>query len=298
MVHPVVDIERWIGRYPLGAAWARVDAEHGPSFWYNAPSDIFSPRDLALTEQMRAAVGGPDAMGPSLPVDVLLPALGEPPRREVSKIGGLPYRARGPWPTDGAEKPLTFLGQLCLADSRDVLRGFSRDELPGDVLLVFHDDTDDGLMWSEGEGAQLHFEWQPLGLAESDLVTATEVPEQPVAWTATYFERYRSTEHADVRLPLRYRDIDIEVSGEYWASKIGGVPVWQQREDEAEGLGRYFACLHSINPAEDEYPFPNVEKPAWGRHPHSQNFLMLGDVGTLYLFAKGGGKVGWLMQCG
>jgi hypothetical protein len=298
MIHPTVEIERWIARYPLAATWAQLDVERGPDFWYNAPSDIFSPRDLALTEQMRSAVGGAAAMGPGTPVDVLLPALGEPPRREVSKISGLPYRPRGAWPTDGAGKPLTFLGQLCLADSRDVLSGFSREELPGDLLLIFQDDVDDGLMWSEGEGSQLHFEWQPLGLAESELVTAAEVPTPSVLWTPTFFERYRSTEHAEVRLPLRYRDIEIEVSGTYRASKIGGVPVWQQSEEEAEGLGRYFGCLHSINPCEDEYPFPNVPQPPWGRRPYSQGFLMLGDVGTLYLFAKGGGEVGWLMQCG
>lgn len=53
----------------------------------------------------------------------------------------------------------------------------------------------------------------------------------------------------------------------------------------------------SINPAEDEYPFSNVPKPSWGSSPHAEGFLMLGDVGTLCLFAKGRGRVGWLMQC-
>lgn len=53
----------------------------------------------------------------------------------------------------------------------------------------------------------------------------------------------------------------------------------------------------SINPAEDEHPFPNVPQPSWGSLPHDHGFLMLGNVGTLYLFAKGRGRVGWLMQC-
>lgn len=298
MVHPVVDIARWVARNPLSAKWARLDAEEARESRYYAPSDIASPRDLALTEQMREAAGGETTLGPGVPVDVLLPALGEPPRREVSKIGGLPYRPREPWPADAAGKPLSFLGQLCLADSRDLLSGYSRDELPGDVLLIFQDDTDDGLVWNEASGSQLYFEWYPLGLAEDELVSSAEMPEQPITWTPTYFERHRSREHSGGCSMLRYRNITIEVCGCYWASKIGGVPVWQQGEEEAEGLGRYFACLHSINPCEDEYPFPNVPIPPWGRLPYSQNFLMLGDVGTLYLFARGSGGIGWLMQCG
>ncbi|MCC7390477.1 MAG: DUF1963 domain-containing protein [Phycisphaerales bacterium] len=296
MIHPVVDIDRWMQRYPLDADWARLDEQGAMDFLYQMPSDVFSPRDLALTEQFRAAAGGSGALGPGVPVDVLLPALGEPPRPEVSKVGGVPYRARAPWPTDAAGRSLVFLAQLCLADSRGTLPTLGPDDLHGDVLLIFYED-DDEMIWDETSGSPLHFEWQPLGIPEAALMRAEDVPARCSPWTPTYFELHRSTEHAGAT-SVRHRQFEIEVHGAYWASKIGGRPVWQQDEREADGLGRYFASLHSINPAEDEYPFPNVPKPGWGRLPYDQGFLMLGDVGTLYLFAKGGGRVGWLMQCG
>ncbi|MBK7406273.1 MAG: DUF1963 domain-containing protein [Phycisphaerales bacterium] len=296
MIHPPVDIARWIARNPLAAKWARLDAEGAMDFRYEMPSDICSPRDLALTEQFRDAAGGPDALWRGVNVDVLLPALGEPQRPEVSKVGGVPYRPRAPWPTDASGRPHLFLAQLCLADSTGALSAFRRRQLPGDVLLIFCEDDDD-LIWSESSGSRLHFEWQPLGIRSADLMGANELPPRGSPWTPTYFELHRSTDHAGAAM-VRHRERELEVHGTYRSSKIGGLPAWQQGKAEAKGLGRYFASIHSIDPAEDEYPFPNVPTPPWGTQPCDQGFLMLGDVGTLYLFAKGGGRVGWLMQCG
>jgi hypothetical protein len=298
MHHPSAEIAKWLAMFPLDDHIAKLKAQKAPDFWYNPPDDICSPRDLALTEQIRARAGV-SAAGGGVAVDVLLPALGEPPRRAVSKIGGLPYRPRGAWPQGSRGRPLSFLGQICLADSRDVLT-VDRQALPGDVLLIFLDEQDDGLdlIWSENEGARLHFEWQMLGIGDDQLVRPEEVPEQAVQWRPVYFERFRSREYEGEWPLMRLGNAQIEAPFRYAASKIGGLPVWWQDESEADGLGAFFACLHSINPVEEVWPLANVEKSPWGGSPYDEGFLMLGDVGTLYLFAKGNGRVGWLMQCG
>jgi|ERR1043166_755373 hypothetical protein len=296
MIHPEVDIERWISMFPFAEVrdnWRRAY----PDGYYSPPRDIFSPQDLAITQQLRDELGGPPAMGPSKPLDLLLPASGEPPRRCISKIGGVPYRPKGVWPKGTDGKPLSFIAQLCLADSPDILP-MSRSELPGDVLLIFQEGTE--APWGEATdfGSTLKFEWQPIGIPESDLVQPSEAPLQPVNWKPTYFERFRTTDHPNFPPPIEAKADQMEISCCYRASKFGGVPIFQQSEGEADGLGNYFACLHSINPTVEEYPFPNTPVSPWGDWPHDEGFFMLGDVGTLYLFAAGNGRVGWLVQCG
>jgi hypothetical protein len=296
LIHPTVELAKWLDRFSLEQYWAKLDAERAPYFRYYAADGIMSPWNLAVTEQLRCRGGIPRPTSDAVPVDLLLPAFGEPARREVSKIAGLPYMERGAWPRGSDGGLLLFFGQLCLSDSRDLLFGCSDHDLPGDVLLIFQEDVDD-LIWDESHGAKLHFEWRRHGIAESRLITAADMPERLVEWKPTHFQRFRSLECSDNGLVQR-GNLSVEAPGRYAASKIGGLPVWWQDENEAANVGRYFASIHSIHPAGDDHPFPNVPKPDWGALPYGQNFLMLGDVGTLYLFAKGGGAVGWLMQCG
>jgi hypothetical protein len=298
VIYPEVDIQRWITRFPVELVRENWRRKYPKGLEYQAPSDIFSPGDIAVIEQLRALLGGPSALGPGKPVDLLLPVLGEPPQRCCSKIGGLPYRRSGSWPKGHDEKPLSFIAQICLADSRDILNGFGRSDFTEDVLLIFQDGEE--VSWGENYeyGSTLVFEWQPIGIPESELLRPEDIPGHSVRWTPTYFERLRSTEHPTLPKEIDAKADQLGMSGRYWSSKIGGVPVFQQSEEEAEGLGRFFACLHSINPTDEEFPFPNVPVSPWGDRPYDEGFLMLGDVGTLYLFAAGNGPVRWLTQCG
>lgn len=292
-IHQPVDLSRWTSRYPLDEHFRTLDAHSppAPDFWYYQPHDVHSPEDLAITEQMRARVGVPGRS--SVPMDLLLPALGEPEHPAATKVGGVPYWPREEWPLDAAGERMQFVAQVCLADSLDVLPAAFVRKRPGDVLLIFREASDE-MIWSEDEHPPLVFHWRNLDVARPQLANPDDCP--PGLWTPTYFQRLRSRE-SETQGILTHAQHEIEVTGRYTASKIGGLPVWEQSDSEAEGMGSFFAALHSVNPDGAEYPFPNVDIPPWGEYPHSQNFFMLGDVGTLYLFWDGS-RVRWLMQCG
>ena len=73
---------------------------------------------------------------------------GEPQRRDVTKIGGLPYRpTSAKWPTDSTGDPLTFVAQFDFLHSMDIV-----GNLPGELLLVFAETKYDQI-------ESLHFEW-------------------------------------------------------------------------------------------------------------------------------------------
>ena len=80
-----------------------------------------------MVESLRDAKDG--RRGRASPTDLCVWGLGEAPRREMTKVGGVPYLRRDvPWPKSG-RKPWTFFFQINFADSRDLV-----DDLPGDVL--------------------------------------------------------------------------------------------------------------------------------------------------------------------
>ncbi len=291
-IHDRVDLARWLNHFPLDEHYRRLDEEAVSAFRYAPDTDIYSPEDLALLTQMRQRAGlNPDS---GTPFDLLLPAHGEPSNRAASKICGTPYRPKGEWPKDKNGSPLLFLAQICFADSRDVLPASVRSQLPGDVLLIFAENIPDEIVWTEDDGLPLSFEWHSLGIPDDQLVPQGEHPENLFA--PTHFQVLRSTESEECG-QFTYRGLDIEVAACARSSKIGGMPIWQQHESEADGLGTFFAALHAVNPCGMDHPFPNVPVPPWGQYCYSQNFFCLGDAGTLYLFWDGS-RVRWLMQCG
>jgi hypothetical protein len=296
MIHQIVDLKHWAARFPLDAHLRDLDQQGAPDFWYSVPDDINSPADLALTEQWRLRMLSSTRVTRGVATDLLLPALGEPTNRACSKLAGLPYLRRGEWPRSASGDPMAFLGQLCLADSRDVLLA-DRRLLPGDVLLIFQTDPE-GEVSSDEDGSPLHFIWQPLGIPTDELITADELWEPEWWFEPLHFHRYRTVEYPQLALEATHREKTISLSGLYAASKIGGSPVFQQDEPDAGAHGTYFASLHSVNPYGIDYPLINVATSPWGESSHSRKFFMLGDAGTLYLFAKGDGTIGWLMQCG
>ncbi len=99
--------------------------------------DISSPFDLYSVETLRDHFGLRYAGG--IPTDVFVFGKGEPPKPEITKIGGLPYwPSSKPWPTTHDGKPIHFLAQFNFADSKDVT-----GELPGQLLLVFVEDEEE-----------------------------------------------------------------------------------------------------------------------------------------------------------
>ncbi len=145
--HPVLDIRHWETQFPFLEEHRR---SHSCSY----------PRGLALREQAIQEVKGKGDLGPSVASDVFVWALTDLPKQPwLTRIGGDPWRPAGkPWPRDKGGIPLVFLGQICFADSADLLPF----KLPGEVALIF------GRFWrgavSLSEGSAL--EWSPLKLED------------------------------------------------------------------------------------------------------------------------------------
>jgi hypothetical protein len=121
--HPVFDISHWEGEFPL------IEDELGEGGW------IGTPDQLAEREQAIRLAKTKGDLGPSVPSDVFVWADAQPWERPwLTRIGGRPWRPKGKaWPRDDDGVPLAFLGQICFADSADILPF----KLPGEVALIF-----------------------------------------------------------------------------------------------------------------------------------------------------------------
>lgn len=235
------------------------------------PSQYFShqQRDRRWLEELRLVE--PGAEPPFHLTDIFLLARGAPPARDLTQIGGLPYRPRSdPWPVSQAGKPMNFLGQLRFAESRDLLGG-----VPGDLLLVFVDEP-----WIE----QVVVEWRMLGL--EDLATAADVPAPP-AWEFVhcYGVRYRVREYvAGQGIP---------------ATKIGGKPPYysglkyRSRGAAPDIAGTFLGCIASVQaPANVPYPWLDMERPiTLDVASQPSETLCLTDMGRLYFFFQADGSV-------
>lgn len=289
-VHTTIDEQRWVREFTLEEEFRALDTQNANYHRYYQPEYVVSPKDLALTLQMRERAGMP--VPPLTAVDVLLPAAGEPKRPEASKIGGTPYRGSRPWPRDRFGKPMQFFGQLCFADSKDILAMEVVASLPGDVLLIFREDSDE-LIWSEHDGAELFFEWEQAGSLSQR--QAGELESVPPPSESFHFHRLRSVE-SDSRTNLEIAGRDIEVCGHWHSCKVGGNPIWVQSEDEADDLGVFIAAFVSLQSTETKQPLVNLTNAPEATEPYCKDLLMFGDMGTLYLFWDGS-RVRWLMQC-
>src|SRR6478672_11365521 len=97
MIHDTLDIERWTAAFPLGAERAKG---HEPE-----PEFINGPRNIAILEQLRGEVFQNSVPYERLTTNVFVWSRGEPERREITKIGGLPYWSSAkPRPVDVSGK--------------------------------------------------------------------------------------------------------------------------------------------------------------------------------------------------
>jgi hypothetical protein len=246
---------------------------------------ITSPCHLIIRELCVHHVLGDDWERDSTKTDVFVFSTGEPPRRDITKIGGLPYRERGlPWPTTPQGDRLTFIGQLSFTDSRDVF-----GNLPGDVLLVFAPND-------EGVPEEFHYEWKPAGL--TDLISKDDVPAPAWTFVTCFGTPYRTADFGrhEQRFVAEFGD-----RGYFFprilGTKVGGEPMWIQPEPDVPGK-----FIGSIGPVQVQprvmYPWMNQRSPLSLKeyHDEEQN-MMWGDMGSLLLFLQDDGSVLGVAPC-
>lgn len=196
MIHERLDIAHWKSVFSLprlreeALAAGRRDPGVGGL--------ITGPADIALLEQARDEAFAFLLDIEQVPTDIFVWNRGEPERREVTKVSGLPYREAGkPWPVAKAGTPLNFVAQFCFADSRDIV-----PKLPGDLLLFFAE----GKRWGKGEAdydflwgdlderdSEVIFEWVSLG--DFPLTTRAEIPKTKWQIMPCYGAIYRTWDY-------------------------------------------------------------------------------------------------------
>ncbi|MBN1909836.1 MAG: DUF1963 domain-containing protein [Pirellulales bacterium] len=98
---------------------------------------IASPAHIAIIEQIRDECEEEGPFEQEVPTDLFLFARGQPPRRDLMQIGGVPYRpADMPWPRTSTGQAMTFLAQFRFAESLDICPA-----VPAGMLLVFARDN-------------------------------------------------------------------------------------------------------------------------------------------------------------
>jgi len=278
------NIDDWLWRFPLAPE---------PGVYRATP--ITGPRDICTNEQLRREIHDQYIWGEGVPVDVFIMAEGEPADRNVTKIGGLPYRpADAPWPETADGQPLRFIAQFDFTDSRDIT-----GPLPDDVLLVFGNYADE---WID----ELHFEWRPLGLA--NLVAADQLPEDARPLPACYGHRFRAASfpkaYRSPQSPLGYPlcqgfpvwcPYHLE---QYQATQIGSAPFFIQKMDPLPG--RTLCAINSVCPdVHGRYPWVNRTEPLLPENERRLDppYLMLADTGCIYISIDDDGALHWNWSC-
>ncbi len=303
-IHEQFELERWIREFPLSKM--REEAHQFVSHrrtenpkQYRTESDfanhlrlmnpggdrITSPISIAKVEQLRAEALH-DHAGETVLTDVFIFAKGEPDKREVTKVGGLPYwPASKPWPKTKTGEPMPFIAQFNLSDSRDLV-----GKTPGDLLLIFQRDD-------SGEDNPLHFEW--LNVEPVALIQPAEMPKCD-HWEILpcYGTIHRTVDYKVDHEPLE------EKYNEPWnitvieGTKIGGIPSKIQGAAE-ENRGRFLCALGSVEPTTNKpWPFVNSETPI---DPFARNesayYWMWGDAGSIFVYLDDDGKVVQSAEC-
>lgn len=266
---------------------------------------FYDPIDLMEIESIRRKIVESIGPQPSMPVDIFLLSLGESPRRDITKIGGVPFRPRSkPWPlTAKHDEPYTFLAQFRFVESRDLF-----PKLPGEILLIFgYERTprpyrDDSLV----------FEWYSAD--EQDLIDAASMPRPGWDLCQAFGHLYRTREY-EVESPFfdacqDYVDSD-EGLRDFVAQaaiarlrclKIGGRPSWGSgSRDEYETQRRHLCTLPRALPKHSEaFPYVNREEPyaldRAGMKQAERDSFWCPDVDAIYLFLDQRGNIAWEVE--
>ena len=271
---------------------------------------IVGPPDMVFRERLRAQTLSKFEHGISVPTDAFVFATGEPKRRDVTKIGGAPYRsANMPWPTDAGGKAFTFLAQFRFCESQDIV-----GRLPGDLLLVF------------AQGATfpfrprqdfLRFEWVTLG--EGKLLSRKETPEPAWTFVTAYGLRHRTLDYAaDVPYELVHelvptwsqnpaiRALYAKQFSRVQGMKIGGLPVYEIVGEYGvqPHLARRCKSAKLLCALADVYPEFSVPYP-WANRPAAlrasaasapKSILDFRDGFVLTIWIEDSGELLWTIQ--
>jgi Domain of unknown function (DUF1963) len=299
-IHNRFDPQYWIAQFPLERLRAQArefvlnrrdqmpreypgeaDVDRHIRLMEPAGQILIGPGSLAVNEQLRAeAFADSRYRGARIATDVFVWARGDPPNPAMTRIGGVPYRSRSaPWPRDSEGKPVRFIAQLCFADSRDI-----SGDLPGDVLLIFG--NDDALLV---EPERLVFEWSSFGIRDLSVEVPLMATDEILAPYHGVVHRTEDWPDAVGEFGERYRCPWL--LGVFEGTKIGGLPRFIQGESTL--VGGFLAALGSISASYSAFPVINEPEPrGWSRDD-----LMIGDMGSLYLFLDRGGRVHAESQC-
>jgi hypothetical protein len=301
MLHERFDLTHWKQVFPL--ARLRKEAEGKPANLQPSANIITGPYNLAVLEQLREASFATLPNEKRVPTDVFVWALGEPTRRDITKIGGLPYWEKGlPWPTTSSGTPMTFVAQICFADSRDLT-----PPLPGDILLLFIEGVDGTGGWEaepqytflwnmEDEDSEVHIVW--ASLHDRPLITVEDIP--ATNWQLMPFSGiiHRTWDYPQAN-GFAYPEIARHIPTVFEATKIGGICPWPDSWSLSP-LGEtdhYLCSVSSLSFASGNFPFLNVptdKAPALQTLRRSKmDGLMIGDMGLINFFLAPDGTVSW-----
>lgn len=259
---------------------------------------VTSPFAIYTVEHLRDLHGIRD--GRALDSDVFIFGFGEPQKRYITKVSGLPYWPQGKaWPHGDDGEPYQFLAQFCFRDSVDLLGA-----LPGDILLLFVPRNDNDWMV---DMETVKMEWMTIG----DYPLIDKLPEGVVAYSESvwYGTMHKTKDYPEAMAKSKESQVQ-----EWWnlpvinGSKIGGFPSFIQKQPELridQKTGRifvknpefqdkselqYLCQLGSIQPmSRTPYPWTNQE----GELPLNGKFIgsyddkyecMFSDAGSIYVF--------------
>ena len=265
---------------------------------------IFSPRDAALTEQLRRDMGFYEKCQTTGPTDVLVPVPGRGGRDPTSRFGGPPnFRPDQPWPTSKSGEPLTFIAQLCFADSHDLV-----GPTPGELLLVFNRPHvfDDRPRYPHGTcyaGEEWALVWSDL---QAPLTRAGEMRPLLVDRTVAHFQRWRAlgfdysdaydqaTSYEPLLNPLAKPDdfpsfADPHALGPLQGFRIGGKPFGVQDQPP---FARFLCEIAGLSWEGAEYVAAGLDAAAIGLKRFA-----IGDAGELYVGFDGAGNLLHEDQC-
>jgi len=243
---------------------------------------LSSPGHVAAVEHLRPRVSS-QLLGEPVAVDVFLWAGTPNTRSYLTRIGGVPHRERSlAWPTDRQGRSLRFLGQLCFADSMDVLEV---EQLPGELLLVFA-----GADWANVPMRDDPFvlEWSSIDLAQPTRVE--DLPEirskkrdRPPLVPELYGVRHRTAVYPDAFLDEEapwLGDAGSYRLSEPQATLLGSSAFYIQG---ATREGRQLIATLSSTVFSKQWPLVDFED------PRGLVDLQWGNLGCLYFEMDGDG---------
>lgn len=280
-VHPEFDID---------AAKRLFDADGERTLggeWITSPFHLYAVETLRDRHGLR--------IGAALPTDIFVMGFGEPDDPSCTKVGGRPFWPVGvPWPVADNGSPLHFVAQFNFADSADLIG----EDIAKRVLVIL---SSMGTDWMYHDDS-LTFHWVNR-MVEPDRTIA--VPSTNGDAGPFFGAIYRGFDYPDDEAHHAAYD---KVESVPWkisllsATKIGGMPTFEQSEFECEG--RFLCQLSSIQAAPNvAWPWVNREESLGlefgpGGIYDKHHRMTIGDMGSAYFFIDDAGKITWHFDCG